>query len=129
VTCALSARLQAQERRVKRSQLPPAVQKTVTEQSAGATIRGYSREVENGQTEYEVELTLQGHSKDVSIAPDGSVLEIEEPGPPGSAESNRLRSTAHSWRTKPTCAPARTAQRSRSARTASGSRIRNDGQI
>jgi hypothetical protein len=78
MTCALTAPLQAQERHVKRSQLPPAVQKTVDAQSAGAKIRGYSREVENGQTEYEVELTVQGHSKEVSIAPDGSVLEIEE---------------------------------------------------
>lgn len=78
VTCATTGQLRAQERHVKRSALPAAVQRTVDEQSAGAKIRGYSREVENGQTEYEVELTVNGHGKDVSIAPDGSVLEIEE---------------------------------------------------
>jgi len=39
----------AQERRTK-IKAPPAVQKTVNEQSQGATIRGFSKEVENGRT-------------------------------------------------------------------------------
>jgi uncharacterized membrane protein YkoI len=58
--------------------LPEAVQKTVTEQSKGATIKGLSQEVENGKTEYEVELTVNGHSKDITIDPSGNVLEVEE---------------------------------------------------
>ncbi len=74
--CATTA--QAQEKHLKRSDLPPAVQKTADEQSRGATIRGYSSEVEGGKLEYEVQLTVNGHSRDVSIAPDGSVLEVEE---------------------------------------------------
>ncbi|HKV70141.1 MAG TPA: hypothetical protein VJN62_02795 [Gemmatimonadales bacterium] len=68
----------AQEKRLTRAALPTAVQKTADEQSRGATIRGYSSEVENGQLEYEVAMTVGGHSRDVSIAPDGSVLEVEE---------------------------------------------------
>jgi len=68
----------AQEKHLKRSDLPPAVQKTADEQSKGATVRGYGSEVEGGQLAYEVELTVNGHSRDVTIAPDGSVLEIEE---------------------------------------------------
>jgi len=68
----------AQEKKIKRSDLPPAVKKTVAAQSAGATIRGFSTEKENGQTLYEVEMTVNGHSKDISIAPDGSIVEIEE---------------------------------------------------
>jgi uncharacterized membrane protein YkoI len=68
----------AQEKKIKRSELPPAVEKTVTAQSAGATIRGFSSEVENGQTLYEVELTVNGHSKDISMAADGSIVEVEE---------------------------------------------------
>jgi len=68
----------AQEKKIKRSDLPPAVEKTVTVQSAGATIRGFSTEKEKGQTLYEVEMTVNGHSKDISIAPDGTIVEIEE---------------------------------------------------
>ena len=68
----------AQEKKIKRSDLPPAVEKTVAVQSAGATIRGFSTEVENGQTLYEVELTVNGHSKDISMAVDGSIVEVEE---------------------------------------------------
>jgi uncharacterized membrane protein YkoI len=68
----------AQEKKIKRSDLPPAVEKTVAAQSAGATIRGFSTEKEKGQTLYEVEMTVNGHSKDISIAPDGTIVEIEE---------------------------------------------------
>lgn len=78
VTFVVASRTEAQERRVKRSDLPPAVQKTADEQSAGAKVRGYSTEVENGQVEYEVAMTVRGHGRDVTIAPDGSVLEVEE---------------------------------------------------
>src|SRR6266403_1849721 len=68
----------AQEKKIKRSDLPPAVEKTVAAQSVGATIRGFSTEKEKGQTLYEVAMTVNGHSKDVSMAPDGSIVEIEE---------------------------------------------------
>ena len=65
------------EKKLKRSDLPAAVQKTVDQESQGATIRGYSSETENGQLVYEVEMTSHGHGRDVLIAADGSVLEIE----------------------------------------------------
>jgi hypothetical protein len=68
----------AQEKKIKRSDLPPAVEKTVAAQSQGATIRGFSTEKEKGQTLYEVEMTVNGHSKDISMAPDGSIVEVEE---------------------------------------------------
>lgn len=68
----------AQEKRIKRADLPPAVEKTVAAQSQGASIRGFSEEKENGQTEYEVELTVNGHGKDVSIDPTGAIVEVEE---------------------------------------------------
>jgi hypothetical protein len=69
---------QGQERHLKKSDLPAAVQKTAAEQGRGATVRGYASEVEDGKLQYEVELMVSGHSKDVTIAPDGSVLEVEE---------------------------------------------------
>jgi hypothetical protein len=68
----------AQEKKIRRSDLPSAVEKTVVEQSAGATIRGFSTEKEKGQTLYEVEMTVNGHSKDISMTADGSIVEIEE---------------------------------------------------
>jgi hypothetical protein len=68
----------AQEKKIPRSDLPPAVEKTVAAQSAGATIRGFSTEKEKGQTLYEAEMTVNGHSKDVLIAADGTVVEVEE---------------------------------------------------
>jgi hypothetical protein len=74
----LTGTASAQEKKIKRSDLPPAVEKTVAEQSKGATIRGFSTEQEKGQTLYEVEMTVSGHSKDVSMTADGTVVEVEE---------------------------------------------------
>jgi uncharacterized membrane protein YkoI len=74
----LAGSASAQEKKIKRSDLPPAVEKTVAAQSAGATIHGFSTEKENGQTLYEVEMTVNGHSKDVSMTADGSIVEVEE---------------------------------------------------
>ena len=70
-----------QEIKIQKSDLPAAVQKTVDQQSKGATVRGFSKEVENGQTIYEAELITQGHSRDVSIDTNGNVVEIEEEVP------------------------------------------------
>jgi hypothetical protein len=74
----LAGTASAQEKKIKRSDLPPAVEKTVAAQSEGATVRGFSSEKEKGQTFYEVEMTVNGHSKDVLIAADGTVAEVEE---------------------------------------------------
>ena len=68
----------AQEKKIDQSTLPPAVQKTVQEQSKGATIKGFSTEREHGKTVYEAEMTVDGHSKDIQIAADGMLNEIEE---------------------------------------------------
>lgn len=67
-----------QEKRIKRSDLPPAVEKAVAAQSQGATIRGFSEEKEHGQAFYEAELVVNGHSKDVLMDADGVVVEVEE---------------------------------------------------
>ncbi|HEX3121169.1 MAG TPA: hypothetical protein VHP80_18870 [Candidatus Acidoferrum sp.] len=68
----------AQEQKIKRSELPAAVEKTVAAQSQGAVVKGFSREKENGQTYYEAEMTVSGHSKDVLIDETGRVVEVEE---------------------------------------------------
>jgi hypothetical protein len=77
-TLLLAGSSSAQEKKINRSDLPPAVEKTVAAQSSGATIRGFSTEKEKGQTLYEVEMTVNGHSKDVSMMTDGSIVEVEE---------------------------------------------------
>ena len=67
-----------QERKIKRSDLPPAVERAVAAQSQGAAIRGFSQETENGQTYYEVEMTVAGRGKDVLMDANGAVVEVEE---------------------------------------------------
>jgi hypothetical protein len=77
-TVLLGAVALTQERKIKRSDLPAAVEKTVAVQSQGATIRGYSEERENGKTYYEAELMVSGHSKDLLIEGNGTIAEVEE---------------------------------------------------
>jgi len=74
----VAANLAGAEKRVTMENLPPAVQKTVREQSQGATLRGLSQEEENGKTFYEAELKVNGHNKDVLIDPTGAIVEVEE---------------------------------------------------
>jgi uncharacterized membrane protein YkoI len=74
--CAVSAL--GQEKKLKKSDLPAAVQKTADEQSKGATVRGYGQETEDGKVAYEVQLMVNGHSKDITMDPQGNVMEIEE---------------------------------------------------
>jgi hypothetical protein len=69
---------QGQEKKIKRSELPPAVEKTVAAQSEGATIRGFSTEVEGGKRLYEVALNIEGRGKDILIDGRGNVVEVEE---------------------------------------------------
>jgi len=73
-----SAQEQEKEKKLKRSELPAAVQRTADQQSAGATVKGYSTEEEDGHVIYEVEMTVHGHGRDVTIGADGTVLEIEQ---------------------------------------------------
>jgi hypothetical protein len=67
-----------QERRIKRSELPPAVEKAVAAAGQDATIVGFSEERQKGHTYYEAELRVQGHSKDVLMDENGAVVEVEE---------------------------------------------------
>lgn len=69
---------EGQEKRIQRSDLPPAVEKTVAARSQGAIIKGFSQEKENGQTFFEVEMTVNGHSKDILVDPKGNIVEVEE---------------------------------------------------
>jgi len=78
VTLIAAGTAAGQERKITRAELPAAVERAVAAQSQGATIRGFSQEKEKGQTLYEVEMTVGGHGKDVTIDTSGTVVEIEE---------------------------------------------------
>jgi len=54
--------LVASARKMKIEDLPAEVRKAVKEQTANATIVGLSKEVEKGQTMYEVETRVNGKS-------------------------------------------------------------------
>ena len=68
----------AQEKKIRRSDLPPAVEKTVAAQSSGATVKGFSKETEKGRTCYEAEMIVNGHTKDVRIEGSGTIVEVEQ---------------------------------------------------
>jgi uncharacterized membrane protein YkoI len=78
VCLAFTVTAAAQEKRIERSSLPAAVEKTVQEQSKGATVKGFSTEVENGKRTYEPEMIVDGHTKDIEIAANGRLNEIEQ---------------------------------------------------
>ena len=68
----------AAEKKIKMQEMPAAVQQAVKDQSKGAVIRGFAQEVENGKTLYEMELTVNGHAKDVTFDGTGKVVSVEE---------------------------------------------------
>jgi len=71
----------AKDKKLDRSQLPPAVEKTVQAQSHGATVKGFATEREGGKKVYEAEMIVNGHTKDLQIAEDGTLNEVEEEVP------------------------------------------------
>jgi hypothetical protein len=81
MVCLLGTQASAQERKLTRSQLPPAVQRWADEQTKAATVRGYSTEKDEGRTVYEVEMTVGGRNRDVTLDSTGAVLEVEEQVP------------------------------------------------
>ncbi len=76
LACTLTA--VAQEKKIERSVLPPAVEKTVQAESRGAIIKGFTTERENGKRTYEAEMTVNGRSRDIEIAEDGTLNEVED---------------------------------------------------
>ena len=75
---AIASASYAQEKKIKREELPAAVEKTVVEQSKGATVKGFSKEIEKGKTYFEAELVVNGHGKDILMDENGKVVEVEE---------------------------------------------------
>ncbi len=78
LSAAAVATAAAGEEKIAFDKLPAAVKKAVKKDFHGAKVRGAVKEVEDGKTSYEVELTVAGHSIDVVVNPHGRVLEIEK---------------------------------------------------
>jgi uncharacterized membrane protein YkoI len=72
-SCAVAA-----DSKMKLSDLPPAVQATVKEQTKNATLGNISKEVEKGKTMYEVESIVNGKSRDLMVDSSGKLLSVEE---------------------------------------------------
>ena len=69
---------QDSEKKVKMSDLPAAVQQAVKEHSKDAKLRGLATEMDKGKKVYEAELTVAGHTKDITFDADGKVVSVEE---------------------------------------------------
>ena len=68
------------DQRVELTDLPPAVQHAVHDQTQtrGATLVGLSKERQRGRVVYEVETTVNGHTRDVLLSATGAVVVVEE---------------------------------------------------
>ena len=70
--------LLAQEHKLQRNQRPAAVLATIDRETRGATVKGFATEQEHGRKVYEAETILDGHTRDLQVAEDGTLNEIEE---------------------------------------------------
>jgi hypothetical protein len=68
---------QATEKKLNKSDLPPAVQVTADRESAGGKVTGYSQGTDDGQIVYQVEMTTNGVPREVLIGSDGTVLAVQ----------------------------------------------------
>jgi len=75
---ALATIAPADEKKIEVEDLPKAVLKAVKAKFPEAKIRGAAKEVEDGETMYEVELTVDGKNVDVLVEPEGDIEAIEK---------------------------------------------------
>jgi hypothetical protein len=68
----------AAETKLRRDQLPEPVQKAADELGKTSRLIGYSKEVENGQTLYEVETRANGLTRDVTFDERGTLVLVEQ---------------------------------------------------
>ena len=78
IGCALVAASAFAAQKIALSNLPPAVQTTIKEQTKDATVLDISKETEKGKTVYEVESKLNGKTRDFVVDAAGKVIEVEE---------------------------------------------------
>jgi hypothetical protein len=74
----LSVAVYGDSKSIKESKLPAAVQRTATEQSAGATVSGYSTNKVDGVVTYRMELVADGLTRAIVMDNGGAVLSVEQ---------------------------------------------------
>jgi uncharacterized membrane protein YkoI len=67
----------ADEEKVPLGKVPQAVLDSVRAKFPDAKLKGAEKEIENGATLYEVEVTQKGENYEITLKPDGSVVAIE----------------------------------------------------
>src|SRR5262245_52190493 len=75
---AISSSAAAQEKTIPCSGLPAAIQQGLLAQNVGSQPKECTSEREDGQTYYEAEFLIGGHSKDLLFDSAGEVVEVEE---------------------------------------------------
>jgi uncharacterized membrane protein YkoI len=65
------------EEKVALDQLPKPVVEAVKKRFPDAEIKSAEKEEENGKTEYEVAINDKGHKREVTVTPEGTLVEIE----------------------------------------------------
>ena len=73
-----AATIAAGGQKILEADLPPAVRQAIARETAGATVKSYTREVEHGTTMFEVETTVGGHARDLLFDATGTLVEVEE---------------------------------------------------
>jgi hypothetical protein len=74
----ISVGAQATEKKIKESALPAAVQKTAEQESAGATVTGYTKDKVEGEMVYRMDLVADGKTRGVTMGSDGTVLSVRQ---------------------------------------------------
>jgi hypothetical protein len=59
-------------------QLPPAVVKAIEARFPGARIHEAERETRDGRQLFEVEIKVNGDDKELTITPDGEIIDIDD---------------------------------------------------
>jgi hypothetical protein len=74
----LSVAAQGEEKKIKQSKLPPAVQKTADENVNGATVTGYTSDKVEGAMVYTMDLVADGKTRGINMDTDGNILSVEQ---------------------------------------------------
>jgi len=75
---ALAAGARSAEKSLALKDLPPAVQKTIQDQTKNAEIKNIGKETEHGVAQYEVETMVNGKHRDFNVDTKGALVVVEE---------------------------------------------------
>jgi hypothetical protein len=74
----LSVAAQGEEKKIKQSRLPQAVQNTAEQHSSGATVTGYTSEKVDGAMVYTMDLVAEGLTRGIVMDSEGNVLSTQQ---------------------------------------------------